>query len=106
MPPNPADLLNSWQMDELLSDLEKRFDLVILDCPPVLSIADAPILASKADAILLISYFGKTRKNDMVAAKEALGKVGAHIVGFVLNGVDKSSAYGYGYGYGYYGGSY
>jgi len=95
IPPNPADLLNSGRMDSLLADLKDQFDLVILDCPPVLGISDTLILASKADAVLAVASFGKTKKTDIVGTRDALGKVGARIVGFIMNGIpyDKRSGY-------------
>jgi len=92
-PPNPADLLNSERMDKLLGFLKENFDLIIIDCPPILAVADTPIVASKADAVLLVSRFGKTKKSEMISAKDALVKVGARIAGFVINGArtnDKS----------------
>lgn len=88
IPPNPADLLSSERMDNLLSLVEESFDVIIIDCPPVLALADTPILASKASAILLVSSFRRTRKSEMAAAKATLNKIGARIAGFVLNGVE------------------
>jgi len=97
IPPNPADLLSSERLDKLLDSLEDSFDLIILDCPPVLGISDTPILASKTNAVLLVSRFGKTKKNDMVAARDALNRVGARIVGFVVSGTEMTSNNGYYY---------
>jgi len=94
-PPNPADLLSSERMDDLLESLSKKYDLVIIDCPPALAIADTAILASKSDAVLLVSSYGKTKKNEMVATKDTLNKVGARIIGFVINGAEMSGKYGY-----------
>ncbi|MBE0446820.1 MAG: polysaccharide biosynthesis tyrosine autokinase [Actinobacteria bacterium] len=90
-PPNPADLLGSERMTELLGKLEEDFNLVIIDCPPILAVADTPIVAVKADAVLLVSSFGKTKKGELVSAKDALNKVGARIIGFVVNGVEATS---------------
>jgi len=87
-PPNPANLLNSERMDKLLRSLEDDFDLVIIDCPPIMAVADTPILAVKADAVLLVSSFRKTKKSEMNVSKDALDKVGARITGFVINGVE------------------
>jgi succinoglycan biosynthesis transport protein ExoP len=95
IPPNPADLLGSDRLTDLLSELKEEFDVVILDCPPVLGVADTVILASKADAILLVTHAGKTKKQEIALAKDTLKKVGAHILGFVINGVrmDKNNYY-------------
>jgi receptor protein-tyrosine kinase len=97
IPPNPADLLSSERIDKLLVSIGKNFDLIIMDCPPVLGIADTSILAAKTNAVLLVSSYGKTKKNEMVSAKDALGKVGARIIGFVINGTERSGDNGYYY---------
>ena len=97
IPPNPADLLNSEHMDRALADLREKFDLIILDSPPALAITDTAILSTKADAVLLLSHYGKTKKNEIVAAKEALSKVGARIIGFVINGANMPRKGGYYY---------
>lgn len=95
IPPNPADLLNSERMDDLLAKVEGRYDIVILDCPPVLALSDTVILASKADAVLMVSSFGKSKKADMLAARNELSRVGARILGFVINGARISKQNGY-----------
>ena len=85
LPTNPSNLLSGVRMRVLLGELAKSFDLVILDTPPVLATADAGILASIADGVLLVVRAGQT---DRVAAKRAhqqLVNVGASIVGTVLN---------------------
>lgn len=97
IPPNPADLLHSERMDHLLAKFEGQYDIVILDCPPVLAISDTVILASKADAVLMVSSFGKSKKADMLAARNALAKVGARVLGFVINGARISKQNGYYY---------
>jgi polysaccharide biosynthesis transport protein len=85
LPTNASNLLSGVRMRVLLAELAKSFDLVILDTPPVLATADAGILASIADGVLLVVRAGQT---DRVAAKRAqqqLVNVGARIVGTVLN---------------------
>jgi capsular exopolysaccharide synthesis family protein len=85
LPTNPSGLLSGVRMRLLLQELAKSFDLVILDTPPVLATADAGILASLADGVLLVVRAGQT---DRVAAKRAhqqLVNVGATVVGTVLN---------------------
>jgi Mrp family chromosome partitioning ATPase/uncharacterized protein involved in exopolysaccharide biosynthesis len=85
LPTNPSGLLSGVRMRVLLQELAKSFDLVILDTPPVLATADAGILASLADGVLLVVRAGQT---DRVAAKRAhqqLVNVGARVVGTVLN---------------------
>lgn len=90
-PPNPPDLLNSDRMDNLLEYVSRDFDLVIIDCPPILAVADTPILAVKVDAVLMVSNFGRTKKSDMLAAKDMLDKVGARIIGFVINSAETTN---------------
>jgi tyrosine-protein kinase Etk/Wzc len=85
LPTNPSGLLSGVRMRVLLQELSKSFDLVILDTPPVLATADAGILASLADGVLLVVRAGQT---DRVAAKRAhqqLVNVGSRVVGTVLN---------------------
>jgi tyrosine-protein kinase Etk/Wzc len=85
LPTNPSNLLSGVRMRVLLQELAKSFDLVILDTPPVLATADAGILASLADGVLLVVRAGQT---DRLAAKRAhqqLVNVGARVVGTVLN---------------------
>jgi Mrp family chromosome partitioning ATPase/uncharacterized protein involved in exopolysaccharide biosynthesis len=85
LPTNPSGLLSGVRMRALLQELAKSFDLVILDTPPVLATADAGILSSIADGVLLVVRAGQT---DRVAAKRAhqqLVYVGANVVGTVLN---------------------
>jgi succinoglycan biosynthesis transport protein ExoP len=85
LPTNPSGLLSGVRMRVLLQELAKSFDVVILDTPPVLATADAGILASLADGVLLVVRAGQT---DRVAAKRAhqqLVNVGARVVGTVLN---------------------
>jgi succinoglycan biosynthesis transport protein ExoP len=85
LPTNPSNLLSGLRMRVLLQELAQSFDLVVLDTPPVLATADAGILASLADGVLLVVRAGQT---DRVAAKRAhqqLVNVGARVVGTVLN---------------------
>jgi capsular exopolysaccharide synthesis family protein len=85
LPTNASNLLSGVRMRVLLQELAKNFDLVILDTPPVLATADAGILASLADGVLLVVRAGQT---DKVAAKRAhqqLVNVKARVVGTVLN---------------------
>jgi Mrp family chromosome partitioning ATPase/uncharacterized protein involved in exopolysaccharide biosynthesis len=85
LPTNPSGLLSGVRMRVLLQELAKSFDLVVLDTPPVLATADAGILGSLADGVLLVVRAGQT---DRIAAKRAhqqLVNVGARVVGTVLN---------------------
>ncbi|WP_182524730.1 polysaccharide biosynthesis tyrosine autokinase [Nocardioides dongkuii] len=104
VPPNPADLLQSRAMAELLSTVRGRYDTVVIDAPPLLPVTDAALLASQADGALLVVRWGKTTRDQFSNALGRLDQVGAEPVGVVLNMVPHrrgGGSYGYGYGYGY-----
>lgn len=103
-PARPVELLQSHRMAELLSRQRDRFDFVILDCPPVLGLADSLAIAPLTDAVLLIASAENTNRGAIAHALDQLSQVGASVRGGVLNNVSlskRSSSYGYGYGYGY-----
>lgn len=83
-PPMPTELLSSRRMDELLQELKKQFDFIIIDSPP-LFLADAPILATKTDGCILVIQADKTKVNHIRSAIEQLKQVNAAILGTVLN---------------------
>ena len=85
IPPNPAELLGSKAMDQLITQLTEQYDLVIFDAPPVLSVTDAQILANKCDGTILVVNSGKAEKDGVIKAKEALVASQANILGVVLN---------------------
>ena len=91
LPPNPAELLEWEGFDALLERLKREVDLVILDSPPVLAVADARILAAKADATILVIDTGRTRAGAVRKALQALATANADVLGVVLNKVRKSS---------------
>ena len=103
-PARPAELLQSHRMAELLDRQRDRFDYILLDCPPLLGLADSMAIAPIADAILLVAQAEKTKRGAIAHAVDQLGQVGVAVRGGVLNNVSLSkrhSSYGYGYGYGY-----
>lgn len=85
IPPNPAELLGSKTMDTLIGTLKDKYDLLIFDAPPVLSVTDAQILAHKAEGTILVLNAGTTEKESALKAKEALVSSQANILGTVLN---------------------
>lgn len=85
-PPNPADLLNSDKMDALLAELAERADIVIVDSSPFI-VADASILAAKVDAVLVVVRPEFTRKDAISSMQEQIARVGARVVGVVMNQV-------------------
>ena len=102
-PSNPAELLASARMTELLHELSAQADVVILDSPPVLAVTDASVLAAKADGAVLIVDVGATRRETGQRARETLEKAGAKILGAVLNKQRTGRDGGYYYYYYYYG---
>jgi capsular exopolysaccharide synthesis family protein len=102
VPPNPAELLQSRAMTDLLNATRSQYDVVILDAPPLLPVTDAALLAVKADGAILVISHGKVTREQVRHSIERLDQVDAHLVGLVLNRVPaKGGGYGYGYGYGY-----
>jgi capsular exopolysaccharide synthesis family protein len=86
-PPNPAEILGSKRMSEILDALLQRADIVLLDAPPVLAVTDAAVLSNKVDGVLLVVSAGKTRRENAKKAQTQLEKINARVIGAVLNNV-------------------
>ena len=106
IPPNPAELLSSNEMRNLLQFLKGNFKHVIIDSPPAISFTDAAILSTLVDGVVLVAMAGKSSLHLMRRFKHRLSNIGARIYGVVLNGIKADSVeygyYGYGYTYNYY----
>jgi capsular exopolysaccharide synthesis family protein len=102
LPPNPAELLNSQRMHQLVESLQNEADLVIFDTPPVLTVADASILAAQVAGCVLVVGAGETRRDGLVQAAETLHKAGATLYGVVMNRVRTGRSGYYNYYYRYY----
>jgi polysaccharide biosynthesis transport protein len=100
IPPNPAELLAGPKMMSLLSTASEKVDTIIVDSPPVIGLADAPLLASMAAGTLLVISASDTRRGVVKAALKRLHFARARMVGAVMNKCD-FRGYGYGYGYGH-----
>jgi len=85
LPPNPAELISSRRFGELIEDLKLHADVILFDSPPTLAVTDAAILARQVDGVVLVIDSSATRSQWAVTAKESLEKVGAKILGVVLN---------------------
>ncbi len=85
LPPNPSELLRSSRMKKLILELQKKYDYVLFDSSPLLGTADASILSSNVDGILLVLGAGEVGRQAAQKAKESLEKVKAHILGLVMN---------------------
>ncbi|HEX8370697.1 MAG TPA: polysaccharide biosynthesis tyrosine autokinase [Pyrinomonadaceae bacterium] len=103
IPPNPAELLSSQEMKNLLQFLKGNFKHVVIDSPPAISFTDAAIMATLVDGVVLVAMAGKSSIHLMRRFKHRLANLGARIYGVVLNGIKPSALeYGYyGYGQGY-----
>jgi succinoglycan biosynthesis transport protein ExoP len=103
LPPNPADLLSTGRIRKIIAEAREAFDLVVIDGPPTIGLADAPLLAAAAGSALFVIESGKTRTRSAVEALNRLEATGTQIVGAVLSkSHDSGDGYGYvGYGYGY-----
>jgi polysaccharide biosynthesis transport protein len=105
VPPNPAELLGSARLTSLLTEASERFDLVVIDTPPIMGLADAPIIASSGAATIFVAGAGQARVAQVRTALRRLQLARAHILGVALTKFDAEAAgYGYGYGDGGYGG--
>lgn len=96
---NPTELLASQRMRDVVGELSKRFDLVLIDSPPVLPVADAMILSSYVDAVLLVVAAGQTRRAELRRTVGKLAQASAPVVGTVLNKATAQDEYGYYGGY-------
>ncbi|MEM7093770.1 MAG: polysaccharide biosynthesis tyrosine autokinase [Actinomycetota bacterium] len=101
VPPGPAELLGSKRAGDVFDALRRSFDVVIIDSPPVLPVADALVLSRIADATLIVANAKRTRRDDLQRSFDSLQQAGARVIGTVLNQASGSSLYGYGYGYAY-----
>lgn len=96
VPPNPAEILSSQRMAEVIARLKDTADYVLIDSPPIIAVTDAAVLASRVDGVLLVVNAGKTKRDLAIKARDMLLQVNANLLGVVLNNaqIDKS-AYAY-----------
>ncbi|MFK7851178.1 MAG: GumC family protein [Akkermansiaceae bacterium] len=102
LPVDAAGILNSRRMSELIQDVKQRFDLVLVDSPPILGVSDASVLASEVDLTMVVVQHRKLPRNMLLRVKEAVENVGGHVIGVVLNNVDVRSDSQYQYYTSYY----
>ena len=88
------ELLESEAMRSLVEELRKQADLVILDSPPLLAVADSLVLAKLSDAVLMVCVPGQSQRHDLQMARQMLAHVGESISGVVLNKTGSKSGYG------------
>jgi polysaccharide biosynthesis transport protein len=102
LPADAAGILNSRRMSELIQDVKQRFDLVLVDSPPILGVSDASVLASEVDLTMLVVQHRKLPRNMLLRVKQAVENVGGNVIGVVLNNVDVRSDSQYQYYTSYY----
>jgi non-specific protein-tyrosine kinase len=100
LPPNPAELIASKKMNSIIDDLKTQYDMLIIDTPPAI-VTDSQILASKADGVIYVLRPGKTRSVTAQTPLEEFHRVGANMIGVVMNRIPRNRGYYYG-GYEYY----
>ena len=91
LPPNPADILGSHRMEEVIATLRARADIVLFDAPPVAAVTDAAVLGTKVDGVLLVVCAGRTRRERALRAKELLERVHVRVVGAVLSNAPRGA---------------
>jgi polysaccharide biosynthesis transport protein len=101
IPPNPADLLSSRRLTELIAELRGRYKFVVIDSPPIMAATDAVILSVLVDGVLMVVRSGETPKEAFTRTRDLLNGVKCRLLGAVLNAVDASSP-DYYYSYRYY----
>jgi len=100
LPPNPAELLASEKMSKLLDKFREDYDMIIIDSPPAI-VTDAQVLSTKADGVIYVLQPGKTRTVTAKTPKEEFERIGANVIGVVMNRIPKKRGYFYG-GHDYY----
>lgn len=102
LPADAAGILNSRRMSELVQDVKQRFDLVLIDSPPILGVSDASVLSSEVDLTMIVVQHRKLPRNMLMRVKQAVENVGGTVLGVVLNNVDVRSDSQYQYYTSYY----
>jgi len=102
LPPNPAELLGSVQMQELLADTKKKYEIVLIDTPPIIAVTDSSVLSTMVDGVILVVRSAHSKTEAVVHAIEQLNRVEAPMLGVILNGIQASNVYGSYYYYNYY----
>ncbi|HEX4132664.1 MAG TPA: polysaccharide biosynthesis tyrosine autokinase [Pirellulales bacterium] len=102
-PSNPSELLTSHRFKELLDVLRGKFDMILIDTPPLLAVTDPCAVAPRVDSVLLVMRITKNVRPNAMRAKEVLDGLGAKVIGVVVNGVEMRRGYGHDSGYRRYG---
>lgn len=100
VPPNPAELLISPRLHEVLAWMRDHYDYIVIDTPPLLAVTDPGVVGSQVDGVLLTVRSSKTNRLEAKRAREVLHNLGARVIGVIVNATELSQS---SYGYGYYG---
>lgn len=107
VPPNPAELIESQGMSDVIAQLAKRFDFVVVDTAPIGVVSDSFPLMSKVDGVVVVARMERTTRESAEDLRDQLKRLHAPVLGVVANAIKVGRrgkyGYGYGYGYGYYG---
>ena len=101
-PPNPSELLNSDKMEKLINRLQSKYDVVLIDTPPMIAVTDALVLSKIVDNFILVCRSDVTQKGALDRSIKSLKQVGGKFDGTVLNAISEGNNYGSGYYYNYY----
>ena len=98
-PPNPTEILQSRVTHDLLNEIRELYDMVIIDAPPLLPVADAAVLSTVTDGCIIVTRHGKTTREQLRAAVNRIDNVGARLFGIVINMIPRRAANSYYYYY-------
>ena len=101
LPPNPGELIESHAMESLLEQVKMKYDLIVVDTPPLTAVSDAFPLLGKVDGVIIVGRVGRNRRDVAQRLHETLTGAGAPLLGVVANGFKSGRLGGYGYGYSY-----
>lgn len=102
IPSNPSELISSKRMVQFLEEVSKRYDRVVLDCPPISAVADPLVVGAMCDGLLFVTKFNKIRREHALRSVQRIHDAGIHPVGLVLNDIDFEGKDSYYYSYHYY----
>ncbi len=103
LPPNPGELIESHAMETVLEQVKSKYDLVVIDTPPLTAVSDAFPLLRKVDGVVIVGRVGRNRRDIAERLHETLTGAGAPLLGVIANGfkAGRRGSYGYGYSYDY-----
>jgi capsular exopolysaccharide synthesis family protein len=102
LPSNPSELVGSKRMMQVLEEVSKRYDRVVLDCPPISAVADPLVVSAMCDGLLFVTKFNKIRREHALRSVQRIHDAGIHTIGLVLNDIDFEGKDSYYYSYHYY----